>query len=295
MKNLKKNVLNEIENIRKERKMSQENERKIKNKIIANGVLSVLMIALIIILLVVSRTEEKTLSAFTYNIGAIQLLILALIILEIGYKKDDGGTVLSGLEILALSIITLFSPYIFLKFSYNAINIIAVIVDLYYIIKILVIYNSEKNRILQEKSDIPDIIKKESKDELVKEFENKRKQELEKEEIKKEPAKRGRKPKSETERKSKTTRTTAKKSDVKEIGDISKDIETENAPKKTTRKKTTNNVDKVKASSAPKRTTKKTSTTSKSKTTSSRAKSTTKKATTTRKVTTSNNEEEIKG
>ena len=242
---MKRNVLNEIENIKKDRQISSEDKNKIKGRLIANAGISISIIILMMIFLVVSKSQGKTLSTFTYNIGAVQLLILALIVLEIAYKKDEGSFVIFGLEILCISIITLFSPYIFLKFSYFAINMIIGVITIYYIGKIIVIYNLESKRYLSKLSDIPDIVKKESEDELVKQFQYKRQQEMQKTEIKSTAAKRGRKPKTETEKKKTSTKTTKKKN-TESMGVEKKNNtrrkQVENAePKKGKTKKTTVN------------------------------------------------------
>ena len=54
---------------------------------------------------------------------------------------------------------------------------IGVYFTIYYIIKNLIIYRNKKNKYLQEKSDITQIIKKESKDEMAQEQLEKTKQE----------------------------------------------------------------------------------------------------------------------
>ena len=64
MKKLKKNVLNGIEDIRKERKMTKESEKKIKNRIIANGAIGMAIMVLVVIFFVISKSQEKVLSVF---------------------------------------------------------------------------------------------------------------------------------------------------------------------------------------------------------------------------------------
>ena len=70
---------------------------------------------------------------------------------------------------MVISIVVLLTPYAFI--TKNAVTTIIVgcyIIALYYIVKNIVVYNQEKNKILLKQSDIPQIIKKESQDEMVK-------------------------------------------------------------------------------------------------------------------------------
>ena len=150
---MKKSILKDIESIKEKRNLSEKVQKKIKDRAISNW--SAILI---------------------YNISSIVLLIFTLAIFEIAYKKDNNSIAICGIEMLAISIFTLFSPYIFFKFSNEVIYSIMAIIAVYYIVKILRIYQLEKKKYLLELSDITYIVKKESKDELAKEFENKRKE-----------------------------------------------------------------------------------------------------------------------
>ena len=70
---------------------------------------------------------------------------------------------------LVLSTVTLLTPYIFIEKANATGTIIGCYFMAYYILKNLIIYRKEKNKFLRQQSDIPQIVKKESQDELAQE------------------------------------------------------------------------------------------------------------------------------
>ena len=177
---MKKNVLNQIEKIKKERKISKEVDKKIKDRIIVNSAICIALVMLIATYMMAANMLPKEWTKMFYSVSSIVFLIFTIIVFEIGYKKDSGKLAISGVELLAISIFSLFAPYIFLKYNYTVIYGAIIIVLIYYIIKIIRIYQLEKKNYIKTIDDIQEIIKKESKDELAKEYEVKRQEELEK-------------------------------------------------------------------------------------------------------------------
>ena len=172
---MKKSILKDIESIKEKRNLSEKVQKKIKDRAISNWAIGTSTAILVAIFYIAAGYLEQTSAILIYNISSIVLLIFTLAIFEIAYKKDNNSIAICGIEMLAISIFTLFSPYIFFKFSNEVIYSIMAIIAVYYIVKILRIYQLEKKKYLLELSDITYIVKKESKDELAKEFENKRK------------------------------------------------------------------------------------------------------------------------
>lgn len=211
------------------------------------------------------------------------LIILTIVSFEMSYRKSNREIGIHGIELLFLSIVTLFMPYIYfhrgniLKFTYSFVSIY---VAVYYLIKCLVIYIIEIKKYRDGLSDIKEIIEDED-DETYLDKPNERKfkdkddkensshkivePKVEKVEKKKSATNKGEKA---TEAKSKT-KTTAKKSDTK----------------KTTTKKTTTTKDTTKKADTKKTTTKKT-TTKKADTTKDTTKKTDTKKVATKKTTT---------
>lgn len=97
------------------------------------------------------------------------LIILTIVCFEIGYRKDSFDMSLYGTELLFLSIVTLFMPYIYfhrgpvLKFTYS---FVAVYILIYYLGKCLFVYISEVKKYKSGMSDIKEIIDDEDEDYL---------------------------------------------------------------------------------------------------------------------------------
>lgn len=173
---MKDNTLKKIEKIKQTRELPEENKKRIIKSIVANSIICTAILVLILAFEVAASFLPKLAAKKMYQIYSIEFLIFALILLEVAYKKDSTKWAASGLEILSLAVFTLFSPYIFLGSKTKAIYIAMIFVTLYYILKIIRIYCIEKRRYLLAVSDIPEIIKKESQDEMAQEFKKKEKE-----------------------------------------------------------------------------------------------------------------------
>lgn len=206
---MKKNVLRNIESIKEERELSKETQKKIAEKIISNWAICIAILILIICFTIAKNMLPKGVADYIYHTSSVIVLIYSLAVLEIAYKKDSGEWAIAGIEILLIALFSLFSPYIFFKYTDRFIYGTISLITAYYIFKIIRIYYKEKKIYLIKNSDISNIIKKESKDELAQEFEAKRKEDLKREVSKKKT------PKPKTTKKagakSPTKKTTAKK------------------------------------------------------------------------------------
>lgn len=170
---MKKNILNNIEAIKKKRDLSKETKKQISKKIIANALICIGMLLLLMIYRITADFLTIEIAISMYHTSAMLILLIALAILEIAYKKDNGNSGISGLEILALAIFTLFAPYIYIKFRTNFIYKALIFITVYYISKIMIIYYKEKKQYSLNISDISNIIKKESQDEMAQQEKNK--------------------------------------------------------------------------------------------------------------------------
>ena len=170
---MKKKELEELEKINKERKLSSEIKEKIGKKALNNFLMSLDILLLFIILMITGRNLNKETTVAIYKISSVVLFMFALIIIEVAYKKDNDEIALNSIEILALSVVTLLTPYIFIERINVTGTIVGCYFTAYYILKNLVIYRKEKNKYLRQQSDISQIVKKESQDVLAQEEINK--------------------------------------------------------------------------------------------------------------------------
>jgi len=166
---LKKIELENIEKIKEKRELSKEAKDKIIGRVVANSAIGIAICILIYTFKIASNLLVKEAATLVYNVYSIEILVLALILLEIAYKKDSGKWAASGMEMLVLAVFMLFSPYIYLKFNRKIMYPIIATVAIYYIAKVIAIYFMEKKQYLNDISDIQEIIKKESQDDKAQE------------------------------------------------------------------------------------------------------------------------------
>lgn len=276
MKNLKKNVLKDIEKIKEKRNLSKEAKNKIVARVISNWAICISIAILIMTFVMVSKLLAKSDAIFVYNVCSIAFLIFAIVIFEVAYKKDSGTWAVCGIETLTLSILVLFSPYIFFKAQDKYIYILLILITIYYISKIIKITYSEKKKYLLEVSDIQNIVKKESKDELAQDFQIEREEQIEKmqqEKMQNIELKKQVDTAERTAKKTKKTDTTKKTNTASKTKPATKRTSTASKTKQATKKTSTVNKEK--------QATKKTNTESK-------AKQATKRKSTTNKVNTDN-------
>lgn len=174
---MKKKQLETLEKMNKDRNLDKETIEKILKKILKNFLIAIGILLFFIILKFVSINLEKQIAILIYKILSFGLLAFTIILFELAYKKDDDNIAIISIEIFFLTIITLLTPYILISRTNSYTSSIGVVFAVYYSIKNYVIYIKAKNEYLKEKSDITQIVKKESKDELVKELLIKEKQE----------------------------------------------------------------------------------------------------------------------
>ena len=93
------------------------------------------------------------------------LIIATVVLFEMAYDKGKGRLAIYGIEMLALSIITLFIPYVYFRRSIRFMNIYSLVgayISAYYCIKSVVVYFREVRKYKSGRSDIKEITKEEN-------------------------------------------------------------------------------------------------------------------------------------
>ena len=169
------------------------------------------------------------------------LLLTALILLEVSYKKDNESITISGIEYLVLAFHSLSIKYVITRYNYQfQIYLLtsSYVFSIYYILKAIILYTKGRREYLSTLSDISEIVKKDEP--IVKEA-KKRNEEVD---IKK----------ASNEQKPKTIkkRGTRKKKDTEELNHKSKEKKKNTSKKDETEKNVDNKKKQIR-----KRTTKK--------------------------------------
>ena len=152
------------EKIEKTKKMPQDIENKLNKKLLENISMAIAIIVYFMSLIFGKERINATnytnlLKTYTMCLG-----ILSIIIFEFSYKKESVKSMYTGIEVLILSIVTMFSIYICkvqgLKYIFY-LALFAYAFSIYYLIKDILIYNKTKKEYLKTLTDIEEITKKE--------------------------------------------------------------------------------------------------------------------------------------
>ena len=170
---MKKKELEKLEKLNEQKKLTPNVRENIRKKVFSNCLIALDILLLFIVLMMAARNLDKSITIIIYKISSVILFLLTLTLFEIAYNKDNYSICINGIEMLFVSIITLLTPYIFIQRTSVATSIVGSYIAAYYILKNLVIYRREKAKFLKEQSDIPQIVKKESKDKKAQEAKQK--------------------------------------------------------------------------------------------------------------------------
>lgn len=151
------------EEYKKSRIIPKDYKTKIRNRILKNTAIAIIVIAYLIALNLLSLYIETNTYILGIKILCVVLAVISVIYFELSYKKDNGYLFLHGAEFLVLATITLFSVYAYSLFfiTYNNILLyILIAVVIYYIIKTILTLRNMKRQYYDEQNDIKEIVKK---------------------------------------------------------------------------------------------------------------------------------------
>lgn len=170
MKNNKKKEKEKQENIQKmgeviknKNRIAVETSKKIKKKIFENLIIAIIFSIYLYFIYLGSQNIEANVFLTDLKVFSFGLLIIAIILFEYSYKKDNGNLCIHGIEILILAIITLFLIYIYSLYINRTFSLIITSISIfsiiYFVIKSIIIFFRIKNVDFKSKNDIKEIIK----------------------------------------------------------------------------------------------------------------------------------------
>lgn len=151
------------EQIQEKRKLLKQESNKINAKVFENVVLAIFIMLYVIFLNLGFVNIERSVYITDLKVFSASLLILAIILFEKAYTKENSILGIHGIESLVLGFITMFliydaikypSSYIFISLSY------AYLFAAYYIIKATIIAVKMKKEYRDKLSDMKEIVKK---------------------------------------------------------------------------------------------------------------------------------------
>ena len=151
------------EDLSKNKKLTPELKKQIRKTFGKNIlIIGLILIYMGLLTLAFYKMELNTLSTDLKVLSA-GFLVFAIIKFEQGYKNDNEGIFLIGIEVLALALITLFMTVLISSdehFFQNVVMGISIFVTIYYILKSFAIRAKIKKQHKKQVSDVRDIIKK---------------------------------------------------------------------------------------------------------------------------------------
>lgn len=249
-------------------KLPKEERYKIYGKMFINLLLALGVLIYFIFLNVGYLKLDAEVFKSDLKIFAVILLGFTIYFIEKAYKTGRGTYTVHAIELLVLSIITLYMPYVYFyhnKIAQFLFTTSSAYLATYYIIKCICMYVIYKKRYIKQASDVRDLIKEESVsyldeesskkfdkiDEVVKEPKKKKvAKKVKKVEENKEEIKIEKKPEEKEEIQSKevkTKKTGTKKTTTKSTGTTTKKTKTSSTAKKKKTEETENIEEKPKA------------------------------------------------
>lgn len=151
------------EEYKKSRIIPNDYKKKIRNRILKNTIIAIIVIGYLVLLNVLSLHIETRIYISVIKILCVALAVVSVIYFELSYRKDNGYLFMHGAEFLVIATITLFSVYAYSLFfvTYNSILLyISIFVVVYYIIKTILTLRNMKKQYYKEQNDIREIVKR---------------------------------------------------------------------------------------------------------------------------------------
>ena len=147
---MKKEMQKTIEGIKLEKKIPNELKSITRKRILYNFLIAVAIMVYFIFLILGSKNSTKSIRTIDFNIFSLILLGISIFLFEKAYRKDNGRSAVSGIEILVIAVITLFFSYIVFELGEiqkKYFYMVGVYVAGYYTIKNIYIRNKCKKNI----------------------------------------------------------------------------------------------------------------------------------------------------
>lgn len=142
----------------------KEVNEKYLNKIYLNILKAIIVITYFLIINLAYENISVEYMEVVIKIFSMTFLSICIYIFERAYKKDDGDLVIQGIEILVLSAYTLTTIHVTNKFNFGFKNyslVSSYIYAIYFILKSIIIYTKGRKELVDNFSDIREIVKKE--------------------------------------------------------------------------------------------------------------------------------------
>ena len=150
------------EEIKKQTVVPEERMKKIYLRVFENIMYAIVILIYFILLCIGSKSIQKEVFFTDLKVFSIFTIVTTICMMEYAYKNDSARYAVHSIELLAVSVITLFSLYFYTQYSNKFVGIltsIALIFGIYYVGKSIIDYIKRKRQALKKTSDIRKIAK----------------------------------------------------------------------------------------------------------------------------------------
>lgn len=149
--------------LKNKKKLPRKVRENIYDKIFINTIIAIVIVVYFGFLNLGYRNIEQEVFITDLKVFSFSILVLSIILLEKGYKTDNSGVFLNGIETFCISFITLFMTHTFFKsgdVTRQIVSLSFLYISIYYMLKSVVIYIKEVKKYKSSMSDVRDIIRK---------------------------------------------------------------------------------------------------------------------------------------
>ena len=152
-----------VQEITQKRRMTEEVKDNLNKRIFINCLIAIgLMIYLGIINAIYIYAKEEIIQ-IAWKIFPMISIFVAIIVMEVAYRKDSGKIAIYGIELLVFSIIVLYIPQIYSRLMSKQfcaqLAFIPLFCAIYYTAKSIVIYIKTEKHYQNNLSDVKEIVK----------------------------------------------------------------------------------------------------------------------------------------
>ena len=152
-----------IKQLEEKKKLPKEIKDKILNQTCDCIISAIIVYVYFIFLKLGAKNIHQNIYLVDLKVFSMSLAILSIIFFEHAYNKKSAKSLYRGIEVLGIAIITLLLQYFIVYLTPNyriMIPVFAILYNIYFIIKALIIIYKMKSEYTKKLSDVKEIVKK---------------------------------------------------------------------------------------------------------------------------------------
>ena len=162
-KEIKKNIEKLGQEIENRKKLPEDEKKKIRKQSLINTVILLIIVCFLFALKIGESNIQTASYIFILKVLSIAFILITIFLFEVSYKCNKNEMILHSIEMLVISLFTLFliPAYSFYYGSlYKVIYVAIILFTMYYLIKGLMIVRKIKKNYYKSLSDIKTIVAK---------------------------------------------------------------------------------------------------------------------------------------